>query len=86
LKPLAVDNEDVTPPEKVAVNRSGILKITMPEPPFFPLAVALAQPPPPPAPLFAVPSVELLLSTGASPFPPIELVLVFVVPPEPPAA
>ena len=42
--------EDVTPPENVAVLVSGILIITIPDPP-------LVVPPPPPPPVFADPLV-----------------------------
>jgi hypothetical protein len=55
LKPPDVDSDEVTPPEKVAVNESGILMITTPEPP--PPEFALLCDPPPPPPRFAVPLV-----------------------------
>ena len=59
-----VDDELVTPLEKVTVSDVGTFINTTPEPPAAPILVAVSPdkpPPPPPPPLFAAPAVGATL-------------------------
>jgi hypothetical protein len=64
LKPeTAVDTDEVTPPEKVAVWVSGTFRMTTPEPPAAP-EVDGFPPPPPPLPVFIVPETAATVELG----------------------
>ncbi len=96
LKPATeVDNEDVTPPENVAVIVLGTLIMTIPDPPLPPEVVvakkAVPLPAPPPPPVLVVPAVPLATPPGplAPPAPPPSVALpapaLYPPPPPPPA-